>query len=213
MASRHSFAYSISLIRPFSGRFISPYFVRQPLMRWSSSITNPHTAQIEGNGPMKTKRLATSYLRDVLAKPTWSVSSLLPPAKIPIEASKISSSQLYHLLRLSALPLPETLEEATMLQTLSAQLHFAGEIQQVDTTDVTPLRSIRDETVTAEKDQTITLDTLKESLLKEEVIGKYYKRIQRKTGRVGAKDVEDWDVLGFAERKVGKYFVVESERP
>lgn len=153
-------------------------------------------------------------LEELLSTPTWSVEALLPPKTPAADAPKISSKQLHHLLRLSALPLPESPEaEQKMLDTLSAQLHFVGEIQQVDTTGVKPLRAIRDETATAEEEQTITLETLKDALAKEEVVGKHYKRIQRKADLVDAKDAEDWDVLGSAKRKVGKYFVVESERP
>lgn len=100
-----------------------------------------------------------------------------------------------------------------MLNTLSAQLHFVGEIQQVDTAGVKPLRAIRDETVAAEQEQTISLNMLKNALAKEKVIGKHYKRIKRDTTPTDTGDVEKWDVLGSAERKVGKYFVVESERP
>ncbi|KAF2277690.1 uncharacterized protein EI97DRAFT_449740 [Westerdykella ornata] len=153
-------------------------------------------------------------LDQLLAKPTWSVESLLPSKSAASESPKISTQQLHHLLRLSALPAPENAEaEQKMLDTLSAQLHFVGEIQQVDTSGVTPLRAIRDETAAAEVEQTITLDTLKDALAKEQVVGKHYKRIQRKIDHVDAKDVEDWDVLGSAERKAGRFFVVESEMP
>jgi hypothetical protein len=100
-----------------------------------------------------------------------------------------------------------------MLDTLAAQLHFVGKIQEVDTTGVAPLRAIRDESAAAEAEQTITISTLADALKSERVIGTHYKRIQRDTTPVDAKDVEDWDVLGSAERKAGKYFVVESERP
>ncbi|KAF9738139.1 hypothetical protein PMIN06_011084 [Paraphaeosphaeria minitans] len=146
--------------------------------------------------------------------PTWSVDSLLPPEKQAPNAPEITSLQLHHLLRLSALPLPKSQEdEEKMLATLADQLHFVGKIQQVDTTDVKPLRAIRDETAAAEAEQTITLETLKDALAKEKVIGKHYKRIQRDVTPIDASDVESWDVLGSAERKQGKYFVVESERP
>lgn len=100
-----------------------------------------------------------------------------------------------------------------MLDTLSAQLHFVGEIQQVDTTGINPLQALRDETAAAEEEQTISLETLKEALANEQVVGKHYKRIQRKTEPADAKDVEDWDVLRSAERKVGNFFVVESQMP
>ncbi|KAF2639279.1 hypothetical protein P280DRAFT_57997 [Massarina eburnea CBS 473.64] len=160
------------------------------------------------------KQIDASELESVFAKPTWSVESLLPPKHEDLSALKISSKQLHHLLRLSALPLPETPEqEKDMLDTLSAQLHFVGQIQKVDVDGVKPLRAIRDETTAAEEEQTITLETLKEALAKEKVIGKHYKRIQRDATPVDARDVEDWDVLGSAEKTCGKYFVVDSERP
>lgn len=100
-----------------------------------------------------------------------------------------------------------------MMNTLADQLHFVGKIQQVDTTGVEPLRAMRDETEDAENEQAVSVQSLQEALSKEKVVGKYHKRIQRDTTPVDAKDVEDWDVLGSAQRKVGKYFVVESERP
>jgi Asp-tRNA(Asn)/Glu-tRNA(Gln) amidotransferase C subunit len=153
-------------------------------------------------------------LDKLLSTPTWSVESLLPPKTRAPDAPKISSQQLHHLLRLSALPAPDTPEQAQiMLDTLAAQLHFVGEIQQVDTTGVKPLRVIRDETRAAEQEQTIGLDSLRSALEKETTIGKHFKRIQRDATLADAKDIEDWNILGSAERKAGKYFVVESERP
>lgn len=153
-------------------------------------------------------------LDDLFTKPTWSVESLLPPKTSELDAPKISSKQLHHLLRLSALPFPESPdEEKKMMDTLLAQLHFVGQMRQLDTTGVKHLRAIRDETAAAEMEQTIILDTLKEALARETVIGKHHKRIQKDPDPVDAKDVEDWDVLGSAERKAGKYFLVESERP
>ena len=154
------------------------------------------------------------------SEPIWAVESLLPSASAasgpsPVaDAPRITTSQLHHLLRLSALPLPRSQEEEQkMLSTLSDQLHFVGKIQEVDTTGIQPLKAIRDETMAAEQEQTITLETLKEALSQEKVIGKYYKRIQRDTTPVDASHVENWDILGSAERKQGRYFVVESERP
>lgn len=153
------------------------------------------------------------------SKPTWTIESLLPPeydandAKDEAGAPKITTSQLHHLLRLSALPMPKSQEEENrMLSTLSDQLHFVGKIQEVDTMGVEPLRVIRDETAAAEQEQTVTLETLQDALAKEKVVGKHYKRIQRDTTPVDASDVENWDVLGSAEKKLGRYFVVESER-
>jgi Asp-tRNA(Asn)/Glu-tRNA(Gln) amidotransferase C subunit len=160
------------------------------------------------------KGIHPDELEQLLAEPTWSVESLLPPKTRAPDAPQISSQQLHHLLRLSALPPPETPEaEQKMLGTLAAQLHFVGKIQEVDTTGVEPLRALRDETAAAEEEQTISLTTLADALKNEKTIGTHYQRIQRDTTPVDAKDAEDWDVLGSAERKAGKYFVVESERP
>jgi Asp-tRNA(Asn)/Glu-tRNA(Gln) amidotransferase C subunit len=160
------------------------------------------------------KGIHPDELEQLLAEPTWSVESLLPPTTRAPDAPQITSQQLHHLLRLSALPPPESPEqEQKMLDTLAAQLHFVGNIQEVDTTGIEPLRAIRDETTAAEEEQTITVATLKDAFEKEKIIGTHHKRIQRETTPVDAKDAEDWDVLGSAERKAGKYFTVESERP
>ena len=175
--------------------------------RNKSSYISPSIQSIE-------EGVCSEDLDNLFAKPTWSVESLLPPKTSGLDAPKISSKQLHHLLRLSALPFPESPEEEKkMMETLLAQLHFVGRMQQVDTTGIKHLRAIRDETAIAEIEQMITLDTLKEALARETVIGKHHKRIQRAADPADAKDVEDWDVLGSAERKAGKYFVVESERP
>lgn len=98
-----------------------------------------------------------------------------------------------------------------MLKTLSSQLHFVKEIQKVDTTGVIPLRSLRDETKAGMKEQEIGLEDLKGALEQEEMRGTYYKRTRRRQdASVDTKGAEDWDVLGSAERKVGRYFVVET---
>lgn len=144
----------------------------------------------------------------LLSKPTWSVSSLLPP-KDTTTTHRISSKQLHHLLRLSALPPPkDAAEEETMLSTLSSQLHFVKEIQKVDTAGIEPLRSLRDETTAGEQEAELGIDALKQALELEEVRGKHHKRIRRRNEAHREKE-EEWDVLGTAERKVGRYFVVE----
>jgi len=98
-----------------------------------------------------------------------------------------------------------------MLRDLRSQLHFVKAIQQVDTTGVEPLRIIRDETVEAEKENEITLGSMKEALGNEEVVGKHHKRIRRRhVVNEETSKSEDWDVLGQAPKKVGRYFVVES---
>ncbi|KAL1635590.1 hypothetical protein SLS56_001643 [Neofusicoccum ribis] len=156
-------------------------------------------------------RAGTKTICPMLSKPTWSVKSLLPADPHTADAPTITPKQLRHLLNLSALPEPrDEEEEARMLKTLRSQLHFVRAIQEVDTKDVPPLRAIRDETDAAEEEIRISLGSLKEALAEEEVRGKHFKRIQRKEGLVDTAGAEDWDVLGHAERKTGKYFVVDS---
>lgn len=147
-------------------------------------------------------------VQTLLLNPTWSVSSLLPP-KDSTNTNQISSKQLHHLLRLSALPPPkDAAEEEKMLSTLSSQLHFVKDIQKVEASGVEPLRSLRDETTDGEQAAELDKEALREALELEEVRGKHHKRIRRKNGGQGEKE-EEWDVLGAAERKVGRYFVVE----
>ncbi|KAF2470565.1 uncharacterized protein BDR25DRAFT_30891 [Lindgomyces ingoldianus] len=206
MAFGHLFIFKRALFTPFQDLvFLRNLFLGTQL-RLTSSVQRP--------GTTVSKEVRPEVLEQLFLNPTWSVESLLPPKMHPSDGPKITSQQLHHLLRLSALPLPENPEEEKkMLDTLSAQLHFVGEIQQVNTTGVKPLRVIRDETAAAEQEQTITLQTLREALTKEKAIGKHHKRIQRQTDPVDARNTEDLDVLGFAEKKVGKYLMVESQRP
>ena len=95
-----------------------------------------------------------------------------------------------------------------MLSTLSSQLHFVKEIQKVDTTGVEPLQSLRDETAAGEQEAELGLEAMKEAFALEEVRGKHHKRIRRRNaGRVEKED--EWDVLGTAEKKVSRFFVVD----
>lgn len=101
-----------------------------------------------------------------------------------------------------------------MLRDLHSQLHFVRQIQDVDTEGVEPLEAIRDESEAAQRENEIGFESLKEAFEGEEVVGRYHKRIRRKKGVVDeeAKRAEDWDVLGQAGKRVGRYFVVESGR-
>ncbi|KID75937.1 uncharacterized protein G6M90_00g050090 [Metarhizium brunneum] len=154
---------------------------------------------------------------EMLSKPTWSVRSLRHPpptttAAAPAATEKITSSQLHHLLRLAALPLPQTpSEENTMISTLQDQLHFVRAVQRVDTTGVEPLRAIQDETEEARRENTITLADMQGLLDAEEHVG-HYQRPRRVRTRIEDESSEKWDVIGTAGRKAGKYFVVESQK-
>ena len=139
-------------------------------------------------------KLSANACIAALSKPSWSVRSLLPSNSNDIqdspEASEITPAKLHHLLKLAALPPPSSpKEEAGLIKTLLDQLHFVKDVQSVDTTGVSPLQMIRDETIKQE----VTL----EDIMEEEKLERW------KQGRV------EWNVLGLAERKVGSYFVVD----
>lgn len=141
---------------------------------------------------------------------TWSVTSLLPQGNTHRDLPIISRTQLHHLLRLSALPMPkDEAEENMMIETLRSQLHFVKDIQSVETSGVEPLQAIRDETTAAIRERTIGVETLSQSLDNEEIKGRN-KRPRRKRDSSVQPEGVDWDALGHAERKVGQYFVVNS---
>ncbi|UZP42311.1 hypothetical protein NXS19_010127 [Fusarium pseudograminearum] len=124
----------------------------------------------------------------ILEKPTWSVRSLLPSSSSSEQAENITPSQLHHLLRLSALPLPTTpADEATMINTLQSQLQFTPEARQ---------------------EVTIGLADLQEALDREVRIG-HYQRARRVREKIES-NAEKWDALSTASKTAGRYFVVES---
>ncbi|MCJ1243985.1 hypothetical protein MMC30_001182 [Trapelia coarctata] len=155
--------------------------------------------------------LRPSEIEELLATPSWSVKSLLDTHKKPESDASITQKQLHHLLRLSALPLPKSPEEEEeMIKTLESQLHFVQAIQGVDTTGVEPLRSIRDETEEAKKENAVTLESMKEELSKEEVVG-HSRRIRRKkSATVEMDEASNWDPLALASKRIGRYIVVDT---
>jgi Asp-tRNA(Asn)/Glu-tRNA(Gln) amidotransferase C subunit len=161
----------------------------------------------------KTEDESQLNVEKLLAKPTWSVASLLPPKDLRPDQSSVSSTQLRHLLKLSALPPPkDDKEESRMLETLTAQLHFVKEIQQVDTDGVEPFRGLRDETAKGEHKAELGLTAMQDALAREEIRGKHHRRIRRKNDDKNG-DFEEWDVLATAENKAGRLFVVEGGVP
>ncbi|KAF4979542.1 hypothetical protein FZEAL_4310 [Fusarium zealandicum] len=156
-----------------------------------------------------TTTTTSSTAASILEKPTWSVRSLLPSSQSSAPAETITSSQLHHLLRLSALPLPPTpAAEAAMISTLQSQLQFVRAVQRVDTRGVEPLRAIRDETVAAKEEVTVGLADLEAALGREVSVG-HYQRSKRVRDKVES-EAEKWDALAAAGRTAGRYFVVES---
>ncbi|QPC79614.1 hypothetical protein HYE68_010366 [Fusarium pseudograminearum] len=169
------------------------------------------TITINSSKSTTTRSITTksSTAASILEKPTWSVRSLLPSSSSSEPAEKITPSQLHHLLRLSALPLPTTpADEATMINTLQSQLQFVRAVQRVDTTGVEPLRAIRDETPEARQEVTIGLADLQEALDREVRIG-HYQRARRVREKIES-NAEKWDALSTASKTAGRYFVVES---
>ncbi|KAK3387696.1 hypothetical protein B0H63DRAFT_163689 [Podospora didyma] len=154
----------------------------------------------------------------LLSNPTWSVRSLLPQPSDPATSSTpppptITSSQLHHLLRLSALPLPKSpAAESHMLSVLQSQLSFLQAIQSVDTEGVEPLRSIRDETAAGMAEATIGLNQaqVRAALASEEIMGRCQRPRRQRGAAVDASEAEEWDVLGTASQRAGRYFVVRS---
>lgn len=163
--------------------------------RWNSSASRPDVVNVE----------------QLLEQATWSVESLLPSDQGVTDTPRITSKQLHHLLRLSALPPPKSAEdEAAMLKTLAAQLHFVNDIRKVDITGVKPLQSLRDETAVGQKEEEVGMEDLKEAFAQEEIKGAYHKKIRRRQDMpIDKEGSEVWDVLGSAQKKVGRYFVVE----
>ena len=188
------------------------------------SVTRPLVSQKRQNHT-SSQGNTDPDIRSVLSNPAWSVRSLLPPQTSsptnPPPAEKIddeiTSKTLRHLLRLSALPPPATPEEEdVLLTTLRTQLHFVRSIQSVDTTGVAPLAAIRDETARGRREQTIGLETLREALANEEVVGhsrrpRRRREQQEKLKKDGQRcEAEDWDALAGASETAGRYFVVRS---
>ncbi|OQE26442.1 hypothetical protein PENSTE_c005G06791 [Penicillium steckii] len=154
-----------------------------------------------------------SDITSILLEPSWSVRSLLPDTTSRSTTSSMTSKQLHHLLRLAALPAPATEEdERSMLETLESQIHFVKEMQSVDTTNIEPLRSIRDETLAAYKETSIGLDSLKDALAKERVSGrrKRVQRIEEEKTRRAEESIWDGQALQSASKTKGPYFVVET---
>ena len=149
----------------------------------------------------------------MLAQPSWSVKSLLEPTDSSLEESSITPAQLHHLLRLSALPLPKSeSEETKMIQDLRSQLKFVQAIQKVNTDGVEPLQCIRDETKHAEEENMVTVQSLKDEFDKEVVVGRRGRITKAHTPPDNTEPVENWDPLSQAPKKLGRYFVVETDK-
>lgn len=161
-----------------------------------------------------TSKAPDADLETLLSHPSWSVKSLFD-SSTPSSAPPVTKETLHHLLRLSALPLPNSVaQEEKMIADLQSQLKFVQAIQSVDTTGVEPLRSIRDETKEAETENEITLATLQAEFAKEEVVGMRGRIRRRKNLPALEKkeEVKGWNPLEQASKKVGGFFVVDTAK-
>ncbi|KAM5351993.1 hypothetical protein ACJ41O_004716 [Fusarium nematophilum] len=182
---------------------------RLALRRALTTTTRSQKMSMPRTITTKSTASATSTAASILENPTWSVRSLLPSSPSSAPAETITPSQLHHLLRLSALPLPPTpAAEEAMITTLQNQLQFVRAVQRVDARDVEPLRAIRDETIAAREELALGVEDLSEVLGREMRVGKL-QRVRRIREKV-EPDAEKWDALSTARRTAGRYFVVES---
>ena len=155
----------------------------------------------------------TQETERMLAKPSWSVGSLFESETSDhIREECVTSKQLHHLLRLSALPLPEgRAEEEDLLNDLGSQLQFVKAIQRVDTEGVEPLVTIRDETEEGQQEAEITFDTLRDEFKKEELLGERRRIWKRSEAKVKDNDTESWDVLACAPKIRGRFIALEKK--
>ena len=152
-------------------------------------------------------------LKAMLCTPSWSVKSLFQSTSA-LHEPPVTQKQLHHLLRLSALPLPTSVaQEQKMIADLQSQLQFVRAIQSVDTKNVEPLHSIRDETKEAEKEQEVTLAKLQEAFDKEEVVGRRGRIRTKKNSLTSTKEeLGGWDPLAQAPAKTGRFFIVDTAK-
>ncbi|KAL2160251.1 hypothetical protein VTH06DRAFT_1424 [Thermothelomyces fergusii] len=206
------------------------FFLLLPPLSSSSSLQPSHTDHHHHHQPQQQQQQRQQQQQldpyALLSKPTWSVRALLPRSTSPPQPAQgkdeqdqdepavtVTRDQLRHLLRLSALPpAGDEAEAGRLLADLEAQLGFVRDVRRVDTAGVEPLRAIRDETAAGLREAAVTVDVLRHALAEEEVVGRC-RRPRRRRG-AGQKEpiegVEDWDVLGCAAERVGRYFVVRS---
>ncbi|KAI5290985.1 TIM23 complex component [Ascosphaera aggregata] len=130
----------------------------------------------------------------------------------------VSREKLHHLLRLSALPLPSSAaEEQKMLRHLESQIQFVKEMQGVDTSDpsITPLRTVRDETPSALKENAIGLrGEIAETLSREDYVGRARRIKKSQAIRNPLPDGKTWDgnALRYANKTAGRFFIVQGSR-
>lgn len=154
--------------------------------------------------------------RHIPDRPTWSLEDLFSRNTQEPEP-RVSTQELHHLLRLSALPIPkDPVEDRRMQKDLQSQLEFVKAILEIEIPDdVVPLQSICDETVEGSGEREIGCDTLKEERGREEVVG-MRGRIRRRANDMKSNEPksegEKWDPLVLAPRTLGRYIAVNTAK-
>lgn len=99
-----------------------------------------------------------------------------------------------------------------MLRNLESQLHFVRDIQRVDTTNVAPLRSIRDESKEAQREDTIDLSTLRTALDREKYVGRTRRIRRTRAEKLDKPDGDFWDgdALKTADKTMDGFYVVQT---
>lgn len=165
----------------------------RPALRLLNELPRPRLRHASDTpAPMRPAPSLETNLRRIdrlFSKPTWSVSSLLPP-EVPT-STPITREKLNHLLRLSALPPPaNTAAAMEMLDSLHQHLHFVEAAQAVDTTDVMPLQRIGD---------LIGMEPLK------------WMDLTAEDPDVGDKGRIEWTPMKLPKKEVAGFYVVDGK--
>lgn len=98
----------------------------------------------------KSKKARSAEIESLFESASWSTKNMLSRSG---SVQSVTSGQLEHLLKLSALPLPKSSkDQMDILEDLTEQLHFVKKVQEIDTSGVQPLKNL-----TAEQDESDVL--------------------------------------------------------
>lgn len=188
------------------GRRVRIMIARNPLTSILGRIPLPIKPLSCGLRMVSSAAKTNEDIEAMLATPCWSVASLLGSPEAGRETPKVTQKQLHHLSRLTALPIPTSAErEAKLISDLQSQLRFVQAIQEVDTEGVEPLQ--RSE---AMKENEIGLETLRHEFERERVVGKRGRIVKEKAQQEDGLEMNYWDPVAQASRKIGRFIVVDT---
>lgn len=180
---------------------------------WHSQLSRHYRCfQSTAWSPLPRELQTPTEIEEYLSKPSWSVKDLICTQEQAKE-SQISREKLHHLLRLSALPLPASdTDESQMIKDLGSQLQFVHAVQNIDTKDVEPSQSIRDETKQAREANTIGVANVQKYLDNEIISGKRGRIRKTKANNPRRHTPDGQDLLLQAPKKIGKYVIVDTAK-